>query len=76
MGKRVNASALRRDIYRMLDSVLETGEPVVIERRGRTLRIVAEPPASKLGRLVRRPAAISGDVADLDRVEWSGHWRP
>ncbi len=76
MTKRIHASALRRDVYRLLDQVLETGEPVEIERRGRVLRIVTDPPKSKLAALVSRPEAISGDPGDLVDVEWSGSWRP
>lgn len=37
----LTASKLRENIYRVLDQVLETGEPVEIERNGRRLRIVA-----------------------------------
>jgi hypothetical protein len=40
----VTASELRMNIYRLLDQVLETGVPLEIERKGRTLQIVAEEP--------------------------------
>ena len=40
----LTASKLREDIYRVLDHVLATGEPVEIERNGRRLRIVADEP--------------------------------
>lgn len=76
MTKRIHASALRRDVYRLLDEVLDTGVPLEIERRGRVVRIVTDAPKSKLAALVSRPEAISGDPADLVDVEWSAAWRP
>jgi hypothetical protein len=70
----VTASSLRQDIYRILDRVLETGEPVIIERGGRRLRIVADDPGSRFDRLVRRPDAVSGDSGDLVELDWSQEW--
>lgn len=57
----ITASKLRENLYKILDQVLETGAPVVIERRGRKLRIVpADAPRSKLERLEQHPSAIVG----------------
>lgn len=70
----LTASRLRQDIYRILDEVLATGEPVVIERNGRRLRIVAEDPPSRLDRLVRRPDVVTGDPNDLVHLDWSDEW--
>ncbi|MGH3927591.1 MAG: hypothetical protein ACRDTT_32815 [Pseudonocardiaceae bacterium] len=72
----VTASELRTNIYRLLDEVLETGVPLEIERKGRTLRIIADEPASKLARLVPHPGYIVGDPDDLVNTDWSGHWDP
>ena len=52
-GMAVTASALRRDIYRILDRVVESGEPVITERNGRRVRIPAEDVPSRLDALVR-----------------------
>jgi prevent-host-death family protein len=76
MATTVTASKLRADIYRLLDQVLETGEPVTIERRGRKLQIVPERPRSKIERLAKRPGFIVGDPEDLVHLDWSGSWRP
>lgn len=72
----ITASSLRADLYRLLDRVLETGEPLVIERKGRRLRVVPDAPPSRLARLPRRPEVIQGDPADLVHVDWSAEWRP
>jgi hypothetical protein len=70
----MTASALRRDIYRILDRVVETGEPIVVERKGRRIRISAEPAPSRLDLLVRRPDVAVGDSADFVHLDWSSEW--
>jgi len=73
--KRYTASDLRANVYRVLDSVLESGVPVEIERKGRVLKIVPEARASKLSRLVKRPY-LRGDAEDIVHLDWSSDWRP
>jgi hypothetical protein len=71
VGMTVTASRLREDIYNILDGILETGEPVEIERKGRVLRIVAEPlPGSILSRIKQRPGLINGDPEELIYIDW------
>ena len=73
----VTASRLRDNIYNILDQVLETGEPVEIERKGRVLRIVVDkPPATRLERMKKRPGLINGNPEDLAEIDWSGDWNP
>lgn len=74
----LTASKLREDIYRVLDQVLATGEPVEILRGGRLLRIVAVdgPDAHGTGTHPRREGVIVGDPEDLVGVDWSDEWRP
>jgi antitoxin (DNA-binding transcriptional repressor) of toxin-antitoxin stability system len=72
----MTATELRQDLYRLLDRVLETGEPLEIERRGRRLRIVPEQPPRKLDRLVAHPDYVTGDPEDLVHVDWSAEWQP
>ncbi len=72
----ISASHLRQDLYKLLDRVLETGEPLVIDRKGRRLRVVPAAPPSRLARLLKRPGFVVGDPADLVHVDWSAEWRP
>ena len=72
----LTASKLRENVYRVLDRILETGEPVEIERNGRRLRIIADQPTSKLDRLLTRPDVVVGDSDDLVEVDWSSEWSP
>ena len=72
----ITASHLRASIYRILDEVLETGKPVVIERRGRTLRIVPDERPSRLAALEARPSYLKTDPKELVHLDWSAEWRP
>jgi antitoxin (DNA-binding transcriptional repressor) of toxin-antitoxin stability system len=70
----MSLTALRANLCRIVDEVLATGVPVEIERHGRTLRIVADPPVSKLARLRRRDI-LRGDPEDFVHMDWSAEWR-
>lgn len=62
---KVSATELRQNLYRIIDSVLETGEVVEIERKGGTVRIVPDKRGSIWNRL---------EVHDVIRGEIEGPW--
>jgi len=66
----ISPTELRKNIYRILDQVLETGAPVTIKRRGKLLRISPVEPVDKFQRLAHRPDVIRGDPNDLVHIEW------
>lgn len=70
------ASKLRANIYRMLDQVLETGQPLEIERNGKTLVIAPKQEQSIWDRLPRREGFIVGDPDELIHIDWSSEWNP
>jgi hypothetical protein len=70
------ASKLRANIYRMLDEVLETGQPLEIERNGKTLVIAPKEEQSIWDRLPRREGFIVGDPDELIHIDWSSEWNP
>lgn len=72
----ITASELRRNVYRLLDQVLETGEELEVTRNGRRIRISAVPQPSKLDNLVPHPDYIVGDSNDLVHIDWSSEWHP
>jgi len=76
MGKRITASQLRQNIYRILDQVIETGRPVEIERKGKLVLLKAERPnKSILENLTPHPGTIIGDREDLVHIDWSSEWK-
>ena len=70
----ITASTLRGNIYKLLDQVLETGQPLEIERKGASLKIVPEQPPSKLSRLVKHPC-LTGDPETVVHLDWSKEWK-
>lgn len=72
----VTASELRANVYRLLDRVLETGEPLEIERNGRVLRIVPDARRWGIDSLEPHPGTIIGDPDDLTHLDWSDEWKP
>ena len=71
-----NLSQLRANIFKLIDRILETGEPLEIERKGRQLRIVPVVGEGKLDRLIERPDYIRGEPDDLIHLDWSEEWKP
>lgn len=72
----ITASKLRANIYRMLDEVLETGQPLEIERNGKILVVAPKEEQSIWDRLPRREGAIIGDPDELIHIDWSSEWNP
>lgn len=70
----MTVSALRANLYKVIDQVLETGNPVEIVRNGRRVRIVPDQPVDKLARLKKRPGIIVGDPEDLVHIDWYDTW--
>ncbi len=71
----LTASQLRRNIYQILDQVLETGVPVEIKRKGGTVKIVPEEQGSRLDNLLPR-TYLAGDPQEIVHIDWSDQWRP
>jgi prevent-host-death family protein len=70
----MTTTELRKNIYNVLDKVLETGVPQEVVRRGRTLLITpAEPKRRRLGDLPRRQI-LNCSFDDLVATTWE--WEP
>ena len=76
MEKRITASHLRQNIYRILDEVIETGRAVEIERKGTVVRIETERQEKGIFEtLSPHPGSIVGDAEDLVHIDWSPEWK-
>lgn len=73
---KVTATKLREQLYRILDRVAETGEPVEIIRGGKVLKIVAASPRGKMKRLVSRKQYLKGDPDEIVHLDWADQWKP
>lgn len=75
MEHSITPSALRADLYRILDHVLATGKAVEVRRKGKILRITPAIP-TKTDMLKPHPGSINGDPEDLVHMDWSSEWKP
>ncbi|MFP4012436.1 MAG: hypothetical protein ACLFUM_12100 [Spirochaetaceae bacterium] len=66
---KVTATELRQNLYRILDTVLETGEPVEVARKDGTVRIVPDKKTTIWDRLEVHDV-IAGDIEE----SWDGIW--
>lgn len=68
---KITATQLRQNIYKLLDSVVETGVPLEVERNGVILKIIAEHPQDKLKNIKAMPHLITGSPESLEDIDWS-----
>jgi prevent-host-death family protein len=69
----ITTSELRGNIYRLLDQVLETGQPLEIERKGKIAKIIPAEKSNKLARLVKHNC-LKGDMETIVHLDWSEEW--
>jgi prevent-host-death family protein len=69
----ITATALRQNVYQILDEVIETGKPIEVVRKGAVVRLVPQKKVSKLSRLKRRNLYI-GDPDEIIGMDWSKEW--
>lgn len=69
----ITATALRNDLYNSLDRVAETGVPVVVERKGKRVMIVAADKVDKFKNLKQHKAIVGdpNELVDIKTHEWS-----
>lgn len=68
----ISLTALRNNLFKIVDQVIQTGNPVLLERKGQKLKIVLEEKKSKLENL-KSHDCINGDPDDLVQVK-VGEW--
>ncbi len=72
----ITPTQLRPNVYKILDRVIETGEPVEIERNGTLLKLVPKSPKNKLANLKPRKDILNGDPEDIIHIDWMKNWEP
>lgn len=70
----LTVSALRQNIYKLLDKVLETGMPLEVKRKGKVLKILPPEGSDKLSNLKRRDI-LNCDPEELVHIDWSSEWK-
>jgi hypothetical protein len=70
MSKQMSITKLRSQIYSTIDQVVETGQPVLINRNGNLIKIVLDKKFDKLANL-RKHKTIVGDADKLVNIKTS-----
>lgn len=70
----VTASKLRQNIYKFLDRILETGEPLEVKWKGAILKIIPAVKRSKIDRLKHRHV-MRDDPHSFVHIDWADEWR-
>jgi len=71
----LSVSALRQNIYKIFDRVLETGVPVEIERKQGRIKIIPIKKRSKLDNL-KKHKIMACPPEEIVHIDWSKEWRP
>ncbi len=71
---KITATSFRKNLYALLDRVIETGNPIEIERKGKIIRIVTTEPKSKLSNL-KKHDILRGNPEDIISIDWSKEWK-
>jgi hypothetical protein len=68
----ISLTALRSNLFKIVDEVIETGNPVELERKGIRLKIVIEAKKSKLENLKPHDCIVGNpdELIDLKVAEW------
>ena len=68
----MSITALRQQLFKVVDQVIATGIPVEIKRNGHIVKIVLDDKKSKLGNLVKHDCIVgdSEKLVDLSLQEW------
>ncbi len=68
----MSLTALRSNLFKIVDKVIETGNPVELERKGHRLKIVIEAKKSKLENLKSHDCIVGNpdELIDLKVAEW------
>ena len=68
----ISLTALRNNLFKIIDEVIKTGNPVELERKGHRLKIVIETKKSKLENLKAHDCIVGNPnkLIDLKVAEW------
>lgn len=81
--KSYTPTELRRNIYQIIDDVIETGEPVEIRAKQASLKLVSTQKRKiknkkSIWESLKGPKRniVVGDSEDLVHIDWSKEWNP
>jgi len=70
---RIKASKLRADIYNILDSIINTGAVIEVERGGAIVKMTSDKAPNKLDKLKKRKTTL-GNIDKIYNITWEKEW--
>jgi len=70
----VTTTQLRQNLYNLLDQLILTGQPIEIKRKNKVLKIIVEPPKSKLDNLKKRNV-LNCEPDEIINNNWEEEWK-
>jgi hypothetical protein len=70
----ITPSKLRKNLFNILDELIQTGKPIEIKRKNKILKITVEPPKSKLDNLKRRNI-LNCEPDEIIINNWEKEWK-
>jgi len=74
LSKPLNLTTLRKELFKVVDQVIETGQSIEIERNGHKLKIVLDEKKDKFLNLTKRNHVVLCDEDEL--IASSSDWKP
>lgn len=66
----ITIKQLRTNLCKIIDQVIQTGEPIEIEHKGNIVKIVRDKPKNNLSKLTKHPDTMIGVPEDFVHVNW------
>lgn len=73
--KIITATRLRNDIFKLLDEVLRTKQPLIVKRKGQNIRIEAEQKSSPTESLFSKPPRTKAVIGDSEELVNLKAWK-
>ena len=71
----VTVTQLRKNVYRLFERALESGEPLRVTCKGRVL-LVVPPQVKPLAQRFKKRAVLSCPPGEIVHMDWSKEWKP
>jgi len=66
----------RKDPFKFLDMILDTGKVLEINRNGQIFKVIPPKKSKKLDKLTPHKDAVVGDSDDFVSMNWGDVWKP
>ncbi len=71
----VTITQFRKDVYRLFDRTLKSGEPLKVTCKGGTLLLVP-PDVKPLAKRLKKRAVLCCEPEEIIHMDWSKQWKP